>query len=79
MSLGFSKSTFTYEELVRATDGFSDYNLFGQGGFGYVHKGILPNGKEVAVILSLEVGRESENFKLNLKSSAMYIISILFR
>jgi len=44
-----SKSTFTYEELVRATDGFSDANLLGQGGFGFVHKGILPNDKEVAV------------------------------
>lgn len=47
--LGFSKSTFTYEELALATDGFSDANLLGQGGFGYVHKGVLPNGKEVAV------------------------------
>ncbi|KAG0455836.1 hypothetical protein HPP92_023624 [Vanilla planifolia] len=47
--LGFSKSTFTYEELAMATDGFSDVNLLGQGGFGYVHKGMLPNGKEVAV------------------------------
>ncbi|XP_009594845.1 proline-rich receptor-like protein kinase PERK1 [Nicotiana tomentosiformis] len=49
MALGFSQSTFTYEELVRATDGFSDANLLGQGGFGYVHKGVLPNGREVAV------------------------------
>ncbi|KAM5547750.1 proline-rich receptor-like protein kinase PERK1 [Rosa sericea] len=48
-SLGFSKSTFTYEELALATEGFSDSNLLGQGGFGYVHKGVLPNGKEVAV------------------------------
>ncbi|PQM39329.1 proline-rich receptor-like protein kinase PERK1 [Prunus yedoensis var. nudiflora] len=48
-TLGFSKSTFTYEELALATEGFSDSNLLGQGGFGYVHKGVLPNGKEVAV------------------------------
>lgn len=49
MALGFSKSTFTYEELAMATDGFSEANLLGQGGFGYVHRGVLPNGKEVAV------------------------------
>ncbi|CAL9751790.1 unnamed protein product, partial [Musa acuminata subsp. burmannicoides] len=48
-ALGLSRSTFTYEQLVMATDGFSDANLLGQGGFGYVHRGVLPNGKEVAV------------------------------
>ncbi|KAL2520652.1 Proline-rich receptor-like protein kinase PERK5 [Forsythia ovata] len=46
---GFSKSQFTYEELAAATGGFSQVNLLGQGGFGFVHKGILPDGKEVAV------------------------------
>ncbi|KAJ4950291.1 hypothetical protein NE237_027123 [Protea cynaroides] len=49
IALGFSTSGFTYEELEMATDGFSDANMLGQGGFGYVHKGVLPNGKEVAV------------------------------
>ncbi|CAL5400279.1 unnamed protein product [Camellia sinensis] len=49
MSLGFAKSTFSYDELAMATDGFSEANFLGQGGFGYVHKGVLPNGKEVAI------------------------------
>ncbi|GMJ07682.1 hypothetical protein HRI_004437400 [Hibiscus trionum] len=44
-----STSIFTYEELVIATDGFSESNLLGQGGFGYVYKGRLPTGQDVAV------------------------------
>lgn len=44
-----AKSQFTYEELAVATGAFSQANLLGQGGFGYVHKGVLPDGKEVAV------------------------------
>ncbi|KAK8952791.1 Proline-rich receptor-like protein kinase PERK1 [Platanthera guangdongensis] len=47
--MGFNHSTFTYEELATATNNFSQSNLLGQGGFGYVHKGLLPNGKEIAV------------------------------
>lgn len=49
IGLGFSQSTFTYEELAIATNGFSTANLLGQGGFGYVHKGVLRNGKVVAI------------------------------
>ncbi|GMH18183.1 hypothetical protein Nepgr_020024 [Nepenthes gracilis] len=49
IALGFNKSSFTYDELAAATTGFSQANLIGQGGFGFVHKGVLPNGKEIAV------------------------------
>lgn len=52
---GFSQSQFTYEELAKATDGFSQANLLGQGGFGYVHKGVLNDGRVVA-IKSLKAG-----------------------
>ncbi|KAL3720995.1 hypothetical protein ACJRO7_005760 [Eucalyptus globulus] len=48
-ALGLSQSTFTYEELKIATDGFSNLNLLGEGGFGYVHKGVLSSGKIVAI------------------------------
>lgn len=47
--LGNSRSWFTYEELVDATNGFSAQNLLGEGGFGSVYKGSLADGREVAV------------------------------
>ncbi|CAM0882699.1 unnamed protein product [Alopecurus aequalis] len=40
--------TFGYDELAAATDGFSEANLLGQGGFGYVYKGTV-RGQEVAI------------------------------
>jgi len=52
---GFSQSQFTYDELAAASGGFSQANLLGQGGFGYVYKGILQNGRAVA-IKSLKAG-----------------------
>ncbi|KAG4378135.1 hypothetical protein GLYMA_18G280200v4 [Glycine max] len=44
-----SRSWFTYEELIQATNGFSAQNLLGEGGFGCVYKGLLIDGREVAV------------------------------
>ncbi|TVU41070.1 hypothetical protein EJB05_14561, partial [Eragrostis curvula] len=52
MPAGLDTASFSYEELSAATGGFSAANLLGQGGFGYVYRGVLPDGNggtEVAV------------------------------
>lgn len=62
--LGNSRSWFNYEELVRATEGFSQVNLLGEGGFGSVYKGCLPDGREIAVKqLKLGGGQGEREFK----------------
>lgn len=46
----FGPHRFTYKDLFRATEGFKSKTLLGFGGFGRVHKGVLPKSKmEVAV------------------------------
>lgn len=40
---------FSYEMVMEITNAFSSQNVIGQGGFGCVYKGWLPDGKEVAV------------------------------
>ncbi|KAK9021391.1 hypothetical protein V6N11_011380 [Hibiscus sabdariffa] len=63
-SLGNSKSLFSYEELTEATNGFSNQNLLGEGGFGAVYKGGLPDGREVAVKqLKIGGGQGEREFK----------------
>lgn len=62
--LGNSRVWFTYEELFEATSGFSELNLLGEGGFGSVYKGRLPDGKEVAVKqLKIGGGQGEREFK----------------
>ena len=40
---------YTYAELELATGGFSTANFLAEGGFGRVHRGVLPDGQAVAV------------------------------
>lgn len=56
---------FSYKELKSATEGFSDSTSIGKGGSGTVYKGILRDGKLVAVKLldsgSFQSEREFQN------------------
>ncbi|XP_047335401.1 L-type lectin-domain containing receptor kinase IV.1-like [Impatiens glandulifera] len=48
--LEYGPHRFKYKDLYIATNGFSDKELLGTGGFGQVYRGILPSSKmEVAV------------------------------
>lgn len=40
---------FSYAELELATGGFSQANFLAEGGYGSVHRGVLPDGQVVAV------------------------------
>lgn len=40
---------FTFAELQLATSGFSQENFLAEGGFGSVHRGVLPDGQIIAV------------------------------
>ncbi|PIA24857.1 hypothetical protein AQUCO_18100002v1 [Aquilegia coerulea] len=53
---------FQVEELKYATDGFTQKNLIGQGGYGVVYKGTLSDGTKVAVkkIMDLDSKRDEE-------------------
>ncbi|XP_031122669.1 putative receptor-like protein kinase At3g47110 isoform X1 [Ipomoea triloba] len=46
-------SIITYSDLHKATDGFSDINLIGTGGFGSVYKGRFKQGEEQTVAVKV--------------------------
>ncbi|KAF8388398.1 hypothetical protein HHK36_027066 [Tetracentron sinense] len=46
---GKAPRKFSYREIERATDGFSNENFLAEGGYGPVYRGVLPDGQVVAV------------------------------
>lgn len=44
-----SVKRFSFTQLEKATNGFSETSLVGQGGYGNVYKGILDDGTVVAI------------------------------
>ncbi|KAD1020759.1 hypothetical protein E3N88_43408 [Mikania micrantha] len=47
--LNSSSLNVRYSTIEKATASFDEANKLGQGGFGAVYKGVLPNGREIAV------------------------------
>ncbi|CAM0148072.1 unnamed protein product [Urochloa decumbens] len=53
-----------FDDIIAATDNFSDANMLGKGGFGKVYKGLLEGTNEVAVKrLSKSSGQGTEEFR----------------
>ncbi|XP_044465259.1 probable serine/threonine-protein kinase PBL7 [Mangifera indica] len=59
---------FTYKQLHSATGGFSKSNVVGHGGFGLVYRGVLSNGRKVAIKLMDQAGKQGEDeFKMEVE------------
>ncbi|OIW11635.1 hypothetical protein TanjilG_24841 [Lupinus angustifolius] len=62
---------YTYNELSKATNDFSQANKIGEGGFGSVYKGRLKNGKFAAIkVLSAESRQGEKEFLTEINTIA---------
>ncbi|KAK4794103.1 hypothetical protein SAY86_012097 [Trapa natans] len=62
---------FSYRELKRATGNFSSDNKIGEGGFGSVYKGVLPDGTLAAIkVLSAESQQGIDEFMAEITTIA---------
>ncbi|CAL0323580.1 unnamed protein product [Lupinus luteus] len=51
---------FTFKQLHSATGGFSKSNVVGHGGFGLVYRGVLNDGRKVAIKFMDQAGKQGE-------------------
>ncbi|CAL1394190.1 unnamed protein product [Linum trigynum] len=51
---------FTFKQLHSATGGFSKSNVVGHGGFGSVYRGVLSDGRKVAIKVMDQEGKQGE-------------------
>ncbi|XP_057480946.1 probable LRR receptor-like serine/threonine-protein kinase At1g74360 [Actinidia eriantha] len=54
------KTSFTHADILNATGNFSDNRIIGKGGFGTVYRGVLPDGRAVAVKKQQREGTDGE-------------------
>jgi hypothetical protein len=60
---------FSYRQLHAATGGFDRAHMVGQGSFGTVYRGVLPDGRKVAVKLMDRPGKQGdEEFEMEVKT-----------
>ncbi|XVF83927.1 hypothetical protein PTKIN_Ptkin16aG0533400 [Pterospermum kingtungense] len=54
---------FSYQSILKASNGFSSETLVGEGSFGFVYKGVLEDGKIIAIkVLKLLIHGASRSF-----------------
>ena len=68
---------FTYEDIFPSTEGFSDSNLLGNGTYGSVYYGVLPDQVCTCSILSLTLKIYLEH-KVAIHVTAHICVLILF-
>ncbi|MFS7912195.1 putative protein kinase RLK-Pelle-LRR-Xb-2 family [Helianthus anomalus] len=54
------KTAFTHADVLKATGNFANDRIIGRGGFGTVYRGLLPDGRDVAIKKKLRDGTEGE-------------------
>lgn len=62
---------YSYSELQLATNGFSPENVLGEGGYGFVYKGKLKDGQQIAA----KVRKESSKQGFTEFNSEVYVLN----